>query len=357
MKNNLIIFGGGGFIGTTYYSLFKNNFDRIVIVDWFKEPTHSDPYLRNSIYLELRKNDIIICCDIYEFEKYSKYLNDSNFIYILNADTGTGNSFFNPYDSTNYNSNVLAFLAQKILQSKIDLNSLSIFFASSRAVYGEGYWNCQKHGKQNINRDQYINDNIGPLCNICNSNLILKSFEECQELNPQSVYGLNKYFSEKILTLLFEGRVKKLGIIRFQNVYGVGQSRTNPYTGVLNWFSAKLLNDEKIEIFENGFIRRDFVNVLDVAYSIHMSMIIENNKNYFIYNVGSGQDILLLEVASFLKKVFKSNSEIILTNNFREGDILGAFSSNELIKKDIGFVCGVSLEKGLEDFANWYKSS
>ena len=51
----------------------------------------------------------------------------------------------------------------------------------------------------------------------------------------------------------------------FFNVYGPDQALSNPYTGVLAIFAARLLNDRPPMIFEDGQQRRDFVHVRDVA--------------------------------------------------------------------------------------------
>src|SRR5207237_9334881 len=53
--------------------------------------------------------------------------------------------------------------------------------------------------------------------------------------------------------------------LRFFNVYGTRQALSNPYTGVLAIFAARLLNGQPPLIFEDGRQRRDFVSVRDVV--------------------------------------------------------------------------------------------
>ena len=57
-------------------------------------------------------------------------------------------------------------------------------------------------------------------------------------------------------------------IFRFQNVYGVGQSLKNPYTGILSIFSTLLLENKSVNIFEDGLESRDFINVVDIAKGV-----------------------------------------------------------------------------------------
>ena len=353
MINKLLILGGGGFIGTNYYKNHSSFFDKIVIVDWYIKPTHEDPYLRRFLELQLRETDELIICDIYDSAKYEKHISDSNFIYILNADTGTGLSYFSPYNSTKFNGSSVAFISQLILSKNAKLESLNIFFASSRAIYGEGDWICREHGSQIILRSQYLKCSNGPSCYACGKPLSLGGFDEHTFAKPTSIYGLNKLFSENLLNILFKNKVNKLGIIRFQNVYGAGQSRKNPYTGVLNWFTESLMSDSKVEIYENGHILRDFIYVDDASKAIHLTMT-NFQSNYSVYSVGSGYGIKLISVAQKLKEMLNSNSDIIVTDQFREGDVLGAFSNNFSIQSDLEFNCSFSIETGLEKYVSWF---
>src|SRR5438876_6574869 len=88
---------------------------------------------------------------------------------------------------------------------------------------------------------------------------------EAAPLQPTSFYGLTKQVQEQ--TVLMFGKV--LGIpsfaLRYQNVYGPGQSLHNPYTGILAIFSNLARSGELIRIFEDGQESRDFVYVEDVV--------------------------------------------------------------------------------------------
>lgn len=354
---NALILGGGGFIGVTYYLNHRDNYDKIFIVDWFKPPTHKDPYLKKTLFESKRDCDEIIESDVFDIEKYRHAFKEVSVIIMLNADTGTGSSFFKPYHSTFYNSTACTFVVQQMMEEVEDLSKVQLIFSSSRAVYGEGNWSCKTHGPQTIRRDLYLHSDLGLKCETCREPLTLNSFEEDQPLSPSSIYGLNKAFTEDALNILFKDRPTKVVIFRFQNVYGKGQSRHNPYTGVLNWFSEKLIENDSIEIFENALIERDFIHVKDTALAINQSIFnIEGHGNW-IFNVGSGTSIKLIEVAEILKEAFASKSEIRTTNKYREGDVLGAFSDNRLIKEKTGYKPQVSIQDGLIDYSNWYLNS
>ena len=90
-------------------------------------------------------------------------------------------------------------------------------------------------------------------------------------------------------------------IFRFQNVYGVGQSLKNPYTGILSVFSTLMLEDKSVNIFEDGLESRDFINVIDIARGVIDS--IDNTcSNRETINLGSGINTSVIEIAEILKK-------------------------------------------------------
>ncbi len=354
---NALILGGGGFIGVTYYLNHRDSYDKIYIVDWYKPPTHKDTYLKQTLLSSLRDSDEIIESDVYDIDNYRHVFKDVSVVIMLNADTGTGSSYFKPYDSTLFNASACSFIVQNMISEVNDLSKVQLVFSSSRAVYGEGNWHCPLHGRQKIDRNLYLNQDYGLKGELSGEPLELRSFEEDQPLNPLSIYGLNKAFTENALDLLFKDRPTKIVMLRFQNVYGKGQSRHNPYTGVLNWFSEKLIENEPIEIYENGLIERDFIHVKDAASAIHQSIFNIPGTDNWVFNVGSGAPIKLLKVAEILKEAFHSKSEIRVTNKFRAGDVLGAYSDNAKIKSAIGYEPEVSIEEGLNDYVSWYQEN
>ena len=350
MTNSLLILGGGGFIGTTFYQKYKDNFDKIIVFDWFKGPTHkNNNYLINKLKSEIRNKDVIINDDIFNIYSYKDILKDVDNIIILNADTGTGNSFYEPYQNTLYNSSILTFCFEFF--NKNDFKFSNIIFSSSRAVYGEGNW-MSSSGKVEISRSNYLKS--GQLiCPNSNESLKLKSFDEGQFIKPLSVYALNKVFNESFLEIINQNNNTNISILRFQNVYGVGQSMTNPYTGVLNWFSKNLLNNLPVEIYERGLIQRDFVHVDDVVDSIYLSIL--NNSGFNIYNIGSGKPIDLTSVAEIMKVNYNSKSKIEIVNKFRDGDVLGAFSDNLKASKILNYQPKIELSVGLNNYCDWFK--
>ena len=94
---------------------------------------------------------------------------------------------------------------------------------------------------------------------------------ECGRKNapePTSVYGATKLMQEYICRSWTAGMGNALSVLRLQNVYGVGQSLDNPYTGVLSLFTKRALSGEVLPVDEDGNIVRDFVYIEDVVAAV-----------------------------------------------------------------------------------------
>lgn len=139
-------------------------------------------------------------------------------------------------------------------------------------------------------------------------------------IKPASLYAYTKYAQEMMLRTMCPAMGIDYTIFRFQNVYGVGQSLKNPYTGILSVFSTLMLEDKPVNIFGDGLESRDFVNVRDVARGVIDSIECEASNGETI-NLGSGINTSVIETAEILKKHYGSTSELKVTGDFRIGDI------------------------------------
>src|SRR5690606_37400418 len=87
-----------------------------------------------------------------------------------------------------------------------------------------------------------------------------------------SVYALSKYDQERMSLIVGRAYGIPTVALRFFNVYGTRQALSNPYTGVLAIFAARLLNGKPPLVFEDGFQQRDFVSVHDVARACRLAL-------------------------------------------------------------------------------------
>ncbi len=152
---------------------------------------------------------------------------------------------------------------------------------------------------------------------------------------------------------------KSLGIpavaLRYQNVYGPGQSLSNPYTGILSIFSTRMLNGNDIDIYEDGEESRDFVFIDDVVEATILALEKEE-ANHQIFNVGSGEATTVSQVANSLKSLYNSNANISIDGSFRLGDIRHNYADLNKIKNLLGFTAKFDFQTGISRFADWVKT-
>jgi dTDP-L-rhamnose 4-epimerase len=192
-------------------------------------------------------------------------------------------------------------------------------------------------------------------CDACGSELNLMPTDENSKIHPSSIYGITKQQQEQ-MTLLMG---KSLGIpavaLRYQNVYGPGQSLSNPYTGILSIFSTRILNGNDIDIYEDGEESRDFVFIDDVVEATILALEKEE-ANHQIFNVGSGETTSVSQVANSLKKLYDSNVNISIGGSFRLGDIRHNYADLNKIKNLLGFTAKFDFQTGISRFADWVKT-
>jgi dTDP-L-rhamnose 4-epimerase len=216
----------------------------------------------------------------------------------------------NHYFSVNVNGT--ATMVEAIQRNKSEVKH--IILSSSRAVYGAG-----------------VNS------------------EDNKVLDPLSIYGVTKLVQEQCLKL---SSPSPLTILRFQNVYGPGQSLINSYTGIISIFFERMRKNLPISIYDKGLPTRDFVFVEDISDAI-IACLFNAKAIGKTYNVGTGKKQLILEVAQILKTLLGSSSEISVTDYHRPGDVIAIDSHVDLISAELGWKHKVEVQEGLRKFIEW----
>lgn len=356
-----VIFGGGGFIGSNFYSDFKHEYDQIVIVDRFYGPSHPSLADYHQLWASLRPQDRIITADAGDVSFWPQLLGDATDVFLLNADTGTGNSFDRPSATMTENLVKLAKLVEAI-RLYASSQFTRVIFTSSRAVYGEGHWRCVEHGKQTPVRtaQALAAGAFAPRCAQCDAELALHGSSEDDALQPLSVYGLTKAAGEKLLELTLCPAGFDVRIVRFQNVYGIGQAIDNPYTGVLNWFSRAFIEGNAVKVFEEGRIVRDFIFVSDAVELLNRvasaDFLAYERIKPFVVNGGTGVPTRLRDAAELLRKLYDSDTPIVETRDYRNGDVLGAVAHTGLAQENLQFAAVVTLHEGLFRYSKWFRA-
>lgn len=178
--------------------------------------------------------------------------------------------------------------------------------------------------------------------------------------NPVSLYAATKKCDE----LLAHAYSKLYGIactgLRFFTVYGPMGRPDMAYFS----FTNKLVNDEKIKIFNYGNCKRDFTYIDDIVEGIVRVMDSKPRDNYMVYNIGNNHPENLMDFVKTLSeclieegvldKSFDINSHMELVE-MAKGDVPITYADVSELEKDFGFKPSTSLKDGLSKFAKWYK--
>lgn len=356
MKSRILITGGAGFIGSNLaYKLVKGGNYDVTILDNFNKQVHGRDYKNNATYKWLTKHTNLIEGDVCSKEALKKALREQDIVVHLAAETGTGQSMYALSKYADVNQTGTALLLEVIMNE--GCNVQKIILASSRAIYGEGKYRCKQHGVVFPGSRKLTDMQRGDFsvkCPRCGKEAAILPTDEDSKIQPQSVYGITKQNQEQFLLAFSHIAGIPAILLRFQNVYGPGQSLRNPYTGILSIFSNLILNKKNIDIFEDGKESRDFVFIEDVVDSILLSIKKELKTNErLIFNVGSGESVSVFEVATKLKHIFGLNTKIEITGNFRKGDIRHNVADLSAVKKYLGYQPKTNFEVGLKEYSKW----
>jgi dTDP-L-rhamnose 4-epimerase len=233
-----------------------------------------------------------------------------------------------------------------------------IVVASSRAIYGEGRYQCTQHGfvypSSRLSEDME-RGNFEVHCPSCGAPSELVATDEESPTHPNSIYGVTKLTQEQLVLNVGQALGISAIAFRYQNVYGPGQSLLNPYTGILSIFSNRIRNKKPINIFEDGKESRDFVHIDDVV-CVTAEAIKYHNPLVDVFNVGSGVPTDVLAIANSLQRLLNIEVPTTVSGQFRIGDIRHNYADLTKVRKVFGFKPSISLEQGLISFIEWVRT-
>jgi UDP-glucuronate 4-epimerase len=267
----------------------------------------------NFKFVELDLKDADGLMQLFASQKFDIIIN-------LAAQAGVRYSITNP--RAYIDSNIVGFF--NLLESCRSFPVKHLIFASSSSVYGNSQ---DVPFKTSHNTDQ-----------------------------PISLYAATKKTNE-----LFAFNYAHLfGIpstgLRFFTVYGPWGRPDMAYFS----FTKKILDDEPIELYSHGHLKRDFTYVDDIVEAIarlveKQPLKSEGKPAYQLFNIGNQQPI---DVISFVQKIEKilNKKGTIINKQMQAGDVTITYSDTSVLENYINFKPNTSLDTGLEKFVDWYKS-
>lgn len=354
MSKKILITGGAGFIGSNLALQLLQHGYEVAVLDNLSEQIHgADPAITSPLYSSIKDKVHFIKGTVTSVDDWKNAIADTETIVHLAAETGTGQSMYQISKYVDVNIGGTAILLDILANNKTSVKKVVI--ASSRAIYGEGKYFSKELGivypehrtSASMDAGNFEVTYPGAI-----EPLQLIATDEESKIHPSSVYGITKYNQEQMVMTV----CPSIGIapvaFRYQNVYGPGQSLSNPYTGILSIFSTLIRNKKSINIFEDGKETRDFVFIDDVVAATFLG-IEKEEANGQIFNVGTGAATTVSEVAALLVDYYKEDVPVHISGNYRLGDIRHNFADISKIERLLGFQPKVDFKTGLKRFTDW----
>ncbi len=350
----VLITGGAGFIGSNIaLQLIEKGYD-VTVLDNLLEQIHGEnPDKTSPLYCSIKDKTRFFKADVCEREVLESAISDADYIIHLAAETGTGQSMYEIKRYVDVNIGGTALLLDILTNTKHHVKRVVV--AESRAIYGEGKYHCEKCGDvyptERKDEDMAKGD-FECHCPKCGGKVNLVATTEDSAIHPSSVYGIGKQVQGQLVHLIGKNIGVESVSYRYQNVYGPGQSLTNPYTGILSIFSTRIKNHKEINIFEDGLESRDFVYIDDVVNATIAGMEVPE-ANGHVFNIGTGVATDVLTVAKTLCKHYGIEVPLNVSGNYRLGDIRHNYADISLAKQILKFEPKWSFDQGIKRFTEW----
>lgn len=351
----ILITGGAGFIGSkTAHKLISLGHE-VVVLDTLTPQIHGEnPEITSPLYRSIIGKVEFIKGSVTSRDDWRKALKGVNAVLHLAAETGTGQSMYEIERYVNVNIGGTAILLDILANEKTDVKRVVV--AESRAIYGEGrYWSdeLQSYVYPDSRPDETMaQGDFEVKYPGCKENLKLVGTTEDSKIHPGSIYGITKQVQGEMVHLVCRSIGVESVSMRYQNVYGPGQSLSNPYTGILSIFSTRIKNGNGINIFEDGQETRDFVYIDDVVDSNILALTVPGISGE-AFNIGTGVATDVLTVANTLKKYYGTEVPTTISGNYRIGDIRHNYADISKAKRMLGFTPKWEFARGIENFCRW----
>lgn len=175
---------------------------------------------------------------------------------------------------------------------------------------------------------------------------------EEDSINLLSPYAVSKYSGEGYCKAFYESYSIPVTILRFSNVYGIGQWSSNPYCGVVAKFFEQAMASKNLQIHGDGEQTRDFTFVEDVVEATILASLSPKATGE-VYNVGSGIETSVNNLALEIIKITSSTSKIEYLDRRDIDNIRRRVLNIEKIRKDLKWVPKTTLREGLKRTYQW----
>jgi UDP-glucose 4-epimerase len=175
--------------------------------------------------------------------------------------------------------------------------------------------------------------------------------DETEFPKPISPYGIAKYSAENYLRFFSHEFGLKYTVLRYANVYGPKQD-PNGEAGVVAIFSKKMLKNDEVKIFGSGECIRDYIYVDDIAEANLKAMKDDSDQ---IYNIGTSKGTSVNELFAILSEITSYKKDAIYEPP-RSGDLEKSILNCEKAKTNLNWNSTVELKDGLKKTVEFFEN-
>ncbi|GAA1671981.1 NAD-dependent epimerase/dehydratase family protein [Kribbella yunnanensis] len=335
----VLLTGGAGFIGRHVHTQLTTEGHDVLVLDSLRPDVHRTPPA---------PSDDLLVGDIRNAEDLQRALPGIDTVIHLAAKVGLGVDLNDIDDYVSSNSLGTAVLLRELASANIR----HLVYASSMVVYGEGRYDCDRHGQvapgprrpEDLDAGQF-----DPPCPLCDCPLRPGLIAESAPPDPRNAYAASKLNGEHLTASWARETGGRVTALRFHNVYGPGMPRNTPYAGVAAIFRSALERGEAPRVYEDGRQRRDFIHVHDIATAVTTAArALPQQPPSTAYNVGTDTVRTIGDLAAELARAY-DGPEPVVTRQYRLGDVRHITASSAKLRDELGWKPSLDLRTGLAD--------
>ncbi|KUI06085.1 NAD-dependent epimerase/dehydratase family protein [Mycobacterium sp. IS-3022] len=346
MSTSVLVTGGAGFIGSALARRLAAADYEVAVMDLLHPQVHGA-----SVEVDLPPSVRFFTGDVThapDCDAVLRLFRPSQIVHLA-AETGTAQSLS---EATRHGSvNVVGTTQLLDALSRSALVPDQFVLASSRAVYGEGAWQCgdeifypppRSHAQLLAGKWDPEGPSGAPVFPVPSS-------AGRTQTRPTNIYGATKLAQEHVMAAWAAAHDTTLSMLRLQNVYGPGQSLTNSYTGIVALFARLASEKHAIEIYEDGRIVRDFVFIDDVVDAMFAAVQKPANR---CLDIGSGTATTIYELGCEIAAMCDAPAPVVIPK-FRDGDVRAAGCTIESARDDLDWNPRWDLGNGMNTLLEW----
>ena len=344
----VLVTGGAGFIGSHIVAALHAAGHRVRVLDALLPAAHGP----DSVPPPLPEGVEWRHADVRDRPAVAEALRGADAVCHQAAMVGLGKDFADAPAYVGCNDLGTAVLLAAMAEAGVR----RLLLAGSMVVYGEGRYDCGRHGPVRPGPRRVADLDAGrfePPCPHCAAPLDPGLVGEEAPTDPRNVYAATKLAQEHLAAAWARATGGRATVLRYHNVYGPGMPRDTPYAGVAALFRSALARGEAPAVFEDGGQRRDFIHVADVAAANTAALTHLGERpsgTMRAYNVATGRPHTVGEMATVLAAATGGPAPRV-TGEYRLGDVRHITASAARIQAELGWAPRVRFADGVTDFA------